>query len=272
MGRLSSFLDDKLAKGQAFLTRDEVQQHLGVGIEAATAAAARLIRKGRLASPRNGFYLIVRPEDRAVGAADPAQWIGPLMEFQGLDYRISLLRAAAWHGSSPQAAMVFQVVAPRQLRDLELGRHRLEFFYQAQSLFEEVNRDPFVVGMSTPAGYAKVAGVELTLLDCLRYLNASGGLGMVAQIVKDLGAKTDPVVLEKLAPVYEGATTRRLGYLLDLFGHRRRAQALELAAARAKSYVPLDPTSHPVLAALAEEAGNSTRWKLMLNEPVEVDA
>ena len=75
------------------------------------------MKKGRLASPRRGFYLILRPEDRLLGAPDPSRWIDPLMKHLGLDYRISLLRAAAFHGSAYQAAMVFQVIAPRQLQD-----------------------------------------------------------------------------------------------------------------------------------------------------------
>jgi AbiEi antitoxin C-terminal domain len=77
------------------------------------AAITRLVKKGRLANPRHGFLLILRPEDQLAGAPDPVRWIDPLMKHQGHDYRISLLRAAAFHGSSHQAAMVFQVVVPQ---------------------------------------------------------------------------------------------------------------------------------------------------------------
>jgi hypothetical protein len=48
--------------------------------------------------------------------------------------------AAAFHGSSHQAAMVFQVVVPKQLRDFEVGRHRLQFLYQAPQAFARVNQ------------------------------------------------------------------------------------------------------------------------------------
>jgi len=70
-----------------------------------------------------------------ISGSDPARWIDPLMKYQGLDYRVSLLRAAAFHGSSHQAAMIFQVIAPKQLRDIEIGRHRLQFLYQAPRAF-----------------------------------------------------------------------------------------------------------------------------------------
>lgn len=52
--------------------------------------------------------------------------------------------------------------------------------------------------MKSEAGFAKVAGVELVLLDCARYFHRAAGINGVAQIVKDLGAKADPRNLAKL--------------------------------------------------------------------------
>jgi hypothetical protein len=89
---------------------------LGSSPAALHVALARRAKKGHLANPRHGFHLILRPEDRAFGASDPARWIDPLMKSMKLDYRITLLRAAAFHGSSHPAAMVFQVIVPRQMR------------------------------------------------------------------------------------------------------------------------------------------------------------
>jgi len=91
----------------------------------------KMIRQRRLARPKQGFYLILRPEDREAGGPDPARWIDPLMHHLGLDYRISLLRAAAFHGASPQAAQVFQVIVPNQLRSIAIDRQRIQFVFQA---------------------------------------------------------------------------------------------------------------------------------------------
>src|SRR5690606_15212630 len=112
---------------------------------------------------------------RVLGAPDPVRWIDPLMRYLGIDYRISLLRAAAFHGSSHQAAMVFQVIAPRQLRDIELGRQQLRFVYQAPAAFAQVNQPNWLAQIKSEAGYATVAGVELTLLDAARYLQKAAG-------------------------------------------------------------------------------------------------
>ncbi len=117
-------------------------------------ALTRAVAKGKLAIPRHGFYHFVRPEQRAAGTADPAEWIDPLMKHQDLGYRVSLLRAAAHHGSSHPSAMIFQVVAPRQLRDLTLGAHRLQFIYQEPEAFAACNEAALVGAIKTPSSPA----------------------------------------------------------------------------------------------------------------------
>ncbi|MGA8514236.1 MAG: type IV toxin-antitoxin system AbiEi family antitoxin, partial [Burkholderiaceae bacterium] len=123
MFSLEQFLHDRLAHGQAYFSRAQAQLALASKPAALAAALTRLVKKRRLANPRHGFYLILREEDSVAGAPDPARWIAPLMQHLGIDYRISLLRAAAFHGSAHQAAMVFQVVVPKQQRGITLGRH-----------------------------------------------------------------------------------------------------------------------------------------------------
>jgi predicted transcriptional regulator of viral defense system len=187
MASLEQFIDERLIHGRAFFSREEALIALKLKPAALAAAITRLVKKRRLANPRHGFYLILRPEDQIAGAPDPARWIDPLMKHQGLDYRIALLRAAAFHGASHQAAMVFQVVVPRQLRDFEIGRHRLQFLYQTPKAFVRVNQPENLDQMKSDAGFAKVAGVELTLLDCARYFHKTSGINGVAQVAKDIG-------------------------------------------------------------------------------------
>jgi predicted transcriptional regulator of viral defense system len=271
MAALDTFIDDRLAAGRGWFSREEAVAS-GFALSTLSPALTRAVARGKLASPRHGFFLIVRPEHRAAGAADPAEWIDPLMKHQGLDYRVSLLRAAAHHGSSHQAAMIFQVIAPRQLRDLTLGVHRLQFIYQERAAFAACNEASLVDSIKTPAGFTVVAGVELTLLDCVRYMHRAGGLGSVAQIAKDIGAQADGRRLARAAAHYEGAAVRRLGYLLEGAGHTRQARALRVYAETARHFAPLDPGVKPIVAALAEVAQRDASWKLLINEVVEVDS
>lgn len=272
MTSLDAYLDLQLERGRAYFSREEALQALALPPQNLAASVSRLIRKRRLANPRHGFYLILRPEDRALGAPDPVRWIDPLMKHQGIDYRISLLRAAAFHGSTGQAVMVFQVIVPKQLRGFEIGRHRLQFITQAPHAFADANRPEWLGQMKSEAGFAKVAGVELTLLDCARYLHRAAGINGVAQIAKDLGGKADPRKLARLARIYESSSVRRLGYLLELVRHARQAKALEPFAREAKSLKPLDPAARPLVAALAASHEKNAKWMLLLNARVEVEA
>lgn len=272
MSGLQEFIDSQLARGRATFSKATALGELGLTPQAFQAAVARLRKKGRLASPRRGFYLILRPEDRQLGAPDPSRWIEPFMKHLGLDYRVSLLRAAAFHGSAHQAAMVFQVIAPRQLPKIELGRQRVEFLYQAPAGFAESNRPEWLAQLKTEAGFAKIAGVELTLLDICRYFHRAAGINGAAQAVHDLGKKADPRILAKAASAYENSAVRRLGYLLEQFGHNRQANALQIFAEKAKSFKDLDPAAKAIVAALSVSEEKNPKWKLVINVPVEIDA
>jgi hypothetical protein len=76
--------------------------------------------------------------------------------------------------------------------------------------------------VKTEAGFVKVAGIELVLLDAVRYFHQAAGLNGSAQIVHDLGGKAVPRVLANVTAAYENSTARRLGYLLEHFFTRVR--------------------------------------------------
>ncbi|WP_151447323.1 hypothetical protein [Lacisediminimonas profundi] len=89
MGALDRYLDEQLSRGRAYFSREDAMQALGLSPAAFSAAATRLAKKSRLASPRRGFFLILRPEDRTAGAPDPVRWIDPLMQYLVIDYLLS---------------------------------------------------------------------------------------------------------------------------------------------------------------------------------------
>jgi predicted transcriptional regulator of viral defense system len=264
MATIEQYFDERLAHGIAYFTREEAQAALDLTPHALSVALLRQARKGRLANPRRGFYLILRPEDRAFGAPDPVRWIDPLMKYLELDYRVALLRAAAFHGSSHQAAMVFQVIVPRQMRGLEIGRQRLEFLYQRPVAFREVNRPHWLGSLKSE--------LELTLQDCSRYFHKAAGINGLAQIVKDVGGQARPDELASIAAHYENSSVRRLGYLLERAGHLPQADALRPFARRAKTTVLLDPSVKPVMEGLSDFHEKAPAWLLIINTPVEVDS
>lgn len=271
MAGIQSFIDSQLIRGRGYFTKPSALAETGQSPQALQAAVYRLSQKGHLICPRRGFYLILRPEDRALGAPDPARWIDPLMKYLKTDYRISLLRAAALHGATHQAAMVFQVIAARQLPKIEIGRQKIEFLYQSRAAFDQINRPQWLAQLKSDAGFAKAAGVELTLLDTCRYFHKAAGINGAAQVVHDLGKKADVRILAKAATFYENSAVRRLGYLLDTFEHSRQAAALRGFAERARSFKALDPSVKPMAPELALLEERNADWKLWINVPVEID-
>ena len=97
------------------------------------------------------------------------------------------------------------------------------------------------------------------------------GLDGAAQVVHDLGNKADPGILARAASAYENSAVRRLGYLLEHFGHNRQASQLQKFVPQAKSFKDLDPASKPIVAALRSAEEKNQKWKLVINVPVEID-
>ena len=170
--------------------------------------------------------------------------------------------------------MVFQVVAPRQLRELTLGRHRIQFLYQTPRDFEACNRAELLDADQNARRLSpKAAGAELTLFDCVRYMHRAGGINGVAQIVKDIGS-SEPILASSPKP--PRATKARpcvaWAICLNCRAMRDRPMLWSLLSRSAKSFAPLDPAAKAFVAALADASGKDQKWKLDVNELVEVDA
>ena len=167
--------------------------------------------------------------------------------------------------------MVFQVVAPRQLPPIEIGRQRVVFLFHAPQTFARTNYPEWLNRLKTEAGFAKIAGVELTLLDICRYFHRAGGINGAAQAVHDLGRKANCRILAEAAVAYENTSVRRLGYLLERFGHDRQARALRPFAVKAKSFTTIDPSVKQLLPQKGMANERIPDWKLIVNTAVEID-
>ena len=83
-GGLARFVDELQIAGRLTFTRDEAMETLGVSMAGLKQSALRLAKRGRLASPRRGFYVIVPLEHRAAGAPPVATWLPDLLRFHGV--------------------------------------------------------------------------------------------------------------------------------------------------------------------------------------------
>lgn len=258
---LADLVDALQAGGRYVLRQDEALATLGVSSEALRKAAQRLAKKGRLAIPRQGFYVIVPLEYRSAGAPPPDWYIEDLMLFLGVPYYVGLLSAAALHGAAHQQPQEFQVVAASQLRPAAAGRARIRFFKK-----KHMERTP-TVAMKTETGFIKVSTPEATALDLVRYAKTAGQIGNVATVLSELSERlAGDRLLEAARADGDVSTVQRLGYLLDHVGsgsltddlaawvQEQRPRSLPLRADIPAADVPLDP-----------------RWRLLINDRIEVD-
>ena len=234
--RLSSFVEGLQASGRYTFRRTEAEAANSSSPVAVQASLRRLTQKGRIVSPRRGFYVIVPAEYRAAGAP-PASWfIHDLMGYLDQPYYVGLLSAAAIHGAAHQQPMVFQVVTDRRTRPIHVGRGRIQFVQSAH-----VNEVP-VIQVETETGTMRVSTPEATAFDLVRHVAQAGHLSNVATVLAELGESIDPDRLQATAHSSRVPDVQRLGYLLDLVELSELADRLaEVLATGSHRRVPLHP-------------------------------
>jgi predicted transcriptional regulator of viral defense system len=255
------YLERLLGQGRHTFTRDEAERALGSSGLATYHSLRRLQKAGWLVMPRRGFYLIVDPEYRALGALPPASWIDDLMAFHGTRYYVGLLSAASLHGAAHQQPMEFQVVADKVLRPLTVGGVRIRFFFSRHV------SDAVTERMKTTSGYIPVSTPEMTAFDLVRYRKRGASIDHVATVIAELAERLDAKRLLSIAKREETTpVVQRLGYLLDLTGRGELAEPLHnLVEDRKPRLVPLEPESSEAV------SERNARWHVLVNTTIEVE-
>jgi predicted transcriptional regulator of viral defense system len=258
---LATFVDELQAKGRYTFTRSEAAGADWFSDVALEAALRRLRQRGRVATPRRGFYVVVPLEYRKA-ECPPASWfIDDLMKFFNQPYYVGLLSAAAIHGAAHQQPMVFQVVTDRPTRPAQAGRVRISF-HKSRS----IDKLP-VTEVQTETGSMRVSTPEATALDLVRFASAAGRLNNVATVLSELAEKLNPKALVKVARYFTVPDVQRMGYLLEILGAQDLAQPLaDRLAARRYRPVLLAPERKTIAKIQA-----NPRWRVIPNQEVEID-
>ena len=98
--RLKEYLAQLMQGGRYFFTSQDASRKLGTSRDAVKLALNRLRRKGEIASPGRGLYVIVPPEYRSLGSLPADQFIPDMMRLAKTPYYAGLLSAAQYHGAA----------------------------------------------------------------------------------------------------------------------------------------------------------------------------
>lgn len=227
---LSSYLARRLAEGRSVFTVADAQRDLGIEHGAFLDAAEKLQKSHRLFRPRHGFYVIVPPQYLNWESPPPTWFIDDMMRHENQPYYVGLLKAAEMHGASHQAVMEFQVVTNKRIPEIRAGRSRIVFYYRK----DLATIKPGIEETKTPTGRMQISSIELTILDLLRYPQASAGLDNVATIISDLGPKIRNRNIIELSRGFERSTLQRAGFMFDLLKLHKLADQLYAFLAKTK--------------------------------------
>lgn len=256
--RANNVIDEFASVGRYHFTTEEMCSALGVSEAATRLALARLAKKGLIASPARGFYVIVSPEYRRVGCLPAAEFIPQLMEHRARPYYVALLSAAEYHGAAHHSPQVFQIAVAGNHRPISCGLVRVRFISRAR--IAEVP----VQTRNTRCGTLLLSTPEATAVDLVGYARRAAGWDNVATILCELAEEINPDLLCEAARTAPVTWAQRLGYLLELVGAEDKAGPLKDHVRRfARDLTPLVPY------ASVDDARREDDWKLLVNADVE---
>ena len=261
MKYLKSYIVDKLANGHYFFTKEEALKELSLNDNQFNRQVWRLSHIQKIYKISHGFYMVIPDEYKNLRSLPPHWIIGPYMSYLKQDYYIGLLSAAWMYGATHQQPMTLQVMTNKPKRLIKLSRGSIEFHVNKfinLSKKEEIR---------TPTGYTFISTKEQTLLDLVRFQKQSGYLNNVATIIKDLAPQ---ISLEPFSEVIslsqDKSALQRLGYILEFLNYTHLADIIykELSH-RSYQMIPLKPD------VLSREGDRVKKWKLIINDPIEIE-
>jgi predicted transcriptional regulator of viral defense system len=257
---LKDYLARLMRGGRYFFTSKDARHKLDASRDAVKLALNRLRRKGEIASPGRGLYVIVPPEYRSLGSLPAEQFIPDMMRQAKAPYYAGLLSAAQYHGAAHHRPQEFQVMVGKARRPIECGKVRVVFRVRKR-VVEVPTQD-----INTPRGTVAVSTPDATALDLIGYEAQIGGLDAVATILAELAEKLEADKLVAIAPTAPLPWVQRLGYLLERIGEASKASSL-------KDYVRKHARESTALVPSASIADRprDREWKLIVNADVEAE-
>lgn len=247
-------------RGRHSFTTNEAREAMKVSPDACKLALNRLAKRGEIASPSRGFYVIVPPEYRSLRCLPADQFIPDLMKRKGLTYYAGLLSAAQYYGAAHQRPQKYFVFLARNRRPLRCGKVRVKFI--TRKMIDEVPVRLF----NTERGEVRVSTPEATAIDLAGYPEHVGGLNQVATILAELASEIDPTALEAVAATAPTTWVQRLGYLLELVEQNAAAANIrDYVKKFAREYTKLLPRQNELDGVRVPE------WKLIVNAQLEPD-
>lgn len=262
---IATWVQGQLLRGRHIFSQEEIWKVFPtVTHENVTRSLTRLCSRKILMTPMQGFYVILPTDYRLKGITPPVFYIDQLMRFMGKQYYVGLLNAAAFYGASHQRVQTFYcIVDGGPIRSIHRKGIDIEFHRKAQIPVG------FMRQFKTQMGTVNVSSPCLTALDLILFEQEIGGVTraatVLAELVEEMRWSEQPV---ELLNSFNTPIVQRLGYILE--------HVLEEEQAAEELYALLKASGRPfrkvvLKAAKAETEYVENRWKIIDNQPIEID-
>lgn len=261
--RPAELADWLIANGRHFVTNDEIAELVDVAPSEVRHSLRRQRDANVIVPVTKGAWVPVAPQHRRNGAPPVEHFIDPLMTYLRHPYYVGFLSAAAIHGASHQAPMVFQVVTDAVLRDRRIGAQRVAFIRRRDTERRATIR------RIVPTGRINVSTPEVTVLDLVDTPQFGGGVSNVATVIAELLAAEmiDPTALGAQAARYPTAVVQRVGHLVE-----RMSKAAEASIRLESLHALVDDAQVVDLYPKAARIGDrDDRWNVIANIEIEPD-
>ncbi len=247
---------------KAIFTTADAVRITGLQPSLTSSLLHKATKRGLVSRLKRGLFVIVPPE------------LGSSTEYFGNPYLVArhLVGSAPYfisHGSAmelhrmvTQPQFVIFISSTKRIPRQTLHRTEFRFVYLNSHQFFGATKH-----WVTKEQSVEVSDLERTIIDGLRQPEYCGG---ITEVAKGLWIRRTDLRLQKLleyaARFESGAVTRRLGYLLELFGVAPEPALEVLRKSLTATYVRLDPI-------LPREGPHLAKWRLQINvSPEELKA
>ena len=249
-------------RAQSTFTLADAEKITGLSSNLASSLLHKAVGRGLVSRLKPGLFIIVPPE------------LGSSAEYAGNPYltAVRLAGEAPCFISHASAMEIHRMVTQPQLVVFasSLKRIRSRKLHGTEFRFVLIRPEQYfgvVKHWVTKQETIDISDLERTIIDGLRQPEYCGG---VTEVAKGLWMRHQDMRTAKLLDyalrLRVGAVSRRLGYLLDLYGMAPESELARLRASLTATYAPLDSM-------LPEEGPHLKRWRLQLNiSPRELEA
>jgi predicted transcriptional regulator of viral defense system len=249
-------------RAQTTFTLADATEITGLRPALASSLLHKAAKRGLVSRLKRGVWVLIPPE------------LGSATEYAANPYLVAQrLVGEAPHFISHASAMeIHRMVTQPQLVVFASSTKRIpnRTLNETEYRFVLIKRDHFFGTAKhwvTKQESVDISDLERTVIDGLRQPEYCGGVTEVANGLWMRHADMQPAKLVDYAlRLRIGAVTRRLGYLLELYGIAQENELARLRQSLTLTYVSLDPI-------LPREGPHLARWRLQVNiSPEELEA